>query len=90
MSKPGRRQITESMITTGQLDKTIQKVYRKSLEHKKYTENPRGREFLFIPKWIFLSYLRSLDRSIIHIANEDGLKMYRKYLIQVGIFILVC
>ena len=32
MSKPERRQITESMIATGQLDKTIQKVYKKSLE----------------------------------------------------------
>ena len=45
--------------------------------------------FLFIPKWIFLPYSRSLDRSIIHTANEDGLKMSGKDLVQVGIFILV-
>ena len=32
MSKLERRQITESMITTGQLDRTIQKVHSKSIQ----------------------------------------------------------
>ncbi len=45
----------------------------------------RDRGWLFIPKWIFLPYLRILDRCISTTAHEDGLKLYGKNLLKVSI-----
>ncbi len=49
----------------------------------------RDRGWLFIPKWVFLPYLRLLDRCIQLTAHQDGLKLYGKDLIKV-IFIQHC
>ena len=43
----------------------------------------RDRGWLFIPKWVFLPYLRLLDRCIRKTASQDGLKLYKKNLVMV-------
>lgn len=46
----------------------------------------RDRGWLFIPKWVFLPYLRFLDRCLQLTCNVDALKLFGKNLIKVSIF----
>ena len=43
----------------------------------------RDRGWLFIPKWVFLPYLRMLDHCIGHTAHQHGLQLYGNKLIEV-------
>ena len=44
----------------------------------------RDRGWLFVPKWVFLPYLRLLDRCICLTANQQGLQIYGSNLIKVS------
>ena len=45
----------------------------------------RDRGWLFIPKWVFLPYLRVLDHCISHTAHQNGLRLYGNNLIKVRV-----
>ncbi len=45
----------------------------------------RDRGWLFIPKWVFLPYLRLLDQTINLTVHPGGMKIYGDKIIQVSI-----
>ncbi len=52
---------------------------------KSLIEMDRG--WLFIPKWVFLPYLRVLDHCISHTSHQNGLWLYESNLIKVRILV---
>ena len=47
------------------------------------TVKQRDRGFMFIPKWVFLTYLRMLDRCVSQTATQNGVELYGKNLMKV-------
>ena len=43
------------------------------------TVKQRDRGFMFMPKWVFLTYLRMLDRCISQTATQNGVELYGNY-----------